>query len=58
MLWILLGCGCAGVSILVISIVAAIAKTQPIPIKLIGIGEGLDDLRAFRAAEFVDALVG
>jgi fused signal recognition particle receptor len=39
-------------------VVAAIAKTQPIPIKLIGIGEGLDDLRAFRAAEFVDALVG
>src|SRR5438045_1486920 len=34
-------------------VVAAIAKTQPIPIKLIGIGEGLDDLRAFRAAEFV-----
>ena len=39
-------------------VVAAIAKTQPIPIKLIGIGEGLDDLRTFRAAEFVDALVG
>jgi fused signal recognition particle receptor len=39
-------------------VVAAIAKTHPIPIKLIGIGEGVDDLRAFRAAEFVDALVG
>jgi fused signal recognition particle receptor len=39
-------------------VVAAIAKTQPIPIKLIGIGEGVDDLRTFRAAEFVDALVG
>ena len=39
-------------------VVAAIAKTQPIPIKLIGIGEGLDDLRPFRAGEFVDALVG
>ena len=39
-------------------VVAAIAKTQPIPIKLIGIGEGVDDLRAFHAAEFVDALVG
>jgi fused signal recognition particle receptor len=39
-------------------VVAAIAKTQPVPIKLIGIGEGVDDLRAFRAAEFVDALVG
>ena len=39
-------------------VVAAIAKTQPIPIKLIGIGEGVDDLRPFRAAEFVEALVG
>jgi fused signal recognition particle receptor len=39
-------------------VVAAIAKTQPVPIKLIGIGEGVDDLREFRAAEFVDALVG
>jgi fused signal recognition particle receptor len=39
-------------------VVAAIAKTHPVPIKLIGIGEGVDDLRAFRAAEFVDALVG
>jgi fused signal recognition particle receptor len=39
-------------------VVAAIAKTQPIPIKLIGIGEGVDDLRPFRAAEFAEALVG
>lgn len=39
-------------------VVAAIAKTQPIPIKLIGIGEGVDDLREFRVAEFVEALVG
>jgi fused signal recognition particle receptor len=39
-------------------VVAAIAKTRPVPIKLIGIGEGIDDLRAFRAMEFVDALVG
>jgi len=39
-------------------VVVAIAKSQPVPIKLIGIGEGADDLREFRAAEFVDALVG
>ncbi|MDQ6916452.1 MAG: signal recognition particle-docking protein FtsY [Pseudomonadota bacterium] len=39
-------------------VVAAIAKTQPVPIKLIGIGEGVDDLREFRVAEFVEALVG
>lgn len=39
-------------------VVAAIAKTRPIPLKLIGVGEGIDDLRPFRAAEFADALVG
>jgi fused signal recognition particle receptor len=39
-------------------VVAAIAMAQPVPIKLIGIGEGVDDLREFRAAEFADALVG
>jgi fused signal recognition particle receptor len=39
-------------------VVAAIARMQPVPIKLIGIGEGVDDLREFRAAEFVEALVG
>ena len=39
-------------------VVAAIAKARPIPLKLIGVGEGIDDLRPFRAAEFADALVG
>jgi fused signal recognition particle receptor len=39
-------------------VVAAIAKTQPVPLKLIGVGEGIDDLRPFHAAEFADALVG
>lgn len=39
-------------------IVAAIAKFRPIPLRLIGVGEGIDDLRDFRAAEFVEALVG
>jgi fused signal recognition particle receptor len=29
-----------------------------VPLKLIGVGEGIDDLRPFRAAEFADALVG
>jgi len=38
-------------------VVAAIAKSRPIPIKLIGVGEGIDDLRPFRVAEFVDALL-
>jgi fused signal recognition particle receptor len=39
-------------------VVAAIAKERPIPLRFIGVGEGLDDLRPFVAAEFVDALVG
>jgi fused signal recognition particle receptor len=39
-------------------VVAAIAKTRPLPLKLIGVGEGIDDLRPFCAAEFADALIG
>jgi len=39
-------------------VVAAIATTRPLPLKLIGVGEGIDDLRPFRAAEFADALIG
>jgi fused signal recognition particle receptor len=36
--------------------VAAIAREHPVPIRFIGIGEKSEDLRAFVAAEFVDAL--
>jgi len=39
-------------------VVAAIAKTRPIPLKMIGVGEGVDDMRPFRASEFADALIG
>ncbi|MEP6996307.1 MAG: signal recognition particle-docking protein FtsY [Betaproteobacteria bacterium] len=39
-------------------VVAAIAKTRPVPLKLIGVGEDIDDLRPFHAAEFADALIG
>ena len=39
-------------------VVAAIAATMPVPLKFIGVGEGIDDLRPFRAAEFAEALVG
>lgn len=39
-------------------VVAAIAKAAPIPLMLIGVGEGVDDLREFRVGEFVEALVG
>jgi fused signal recognition particle receptor len=38
-------------------IVAAIARQHPIPLKFIGVGEGVDDLRPFRADEFVEALL-
>ena len=38
--------------------VCAIAKERPVPLRFIGVGEQLEDLRPFRAAEFVDALLG
>ena len=31
---------------------------QPIPLRFIGVGEGINDLRPFNAKEFVDALLG
>ncbi|PTR14191.1 signal recognition particle-docking protein FtsY [Nitrosospira sp. Nsp2] len=41
-------------------VIAAIARQrqgkQPLPIRFIGVGEGLDDLRPFAAREFVEAL--
>ncbi len=37
-------------------VVAAIAQALPIPIRFIGVGEGVDDLRPFDAEAFVDAL--
>ncbi|MFZ5502045.1 MAG: signal recognition particle-docking protein FtsY [Pseudomonadota bacterium] len=39
-------------------VIAAIAKTHPIPLRFIGVGEGLDDLRPFVAEDFVAALLG
>jgi fused signal recognition particle receptor len=38
-------------------VVAAIAKQHPVPLRFIGVGEGVDDLQPFRAREFVDALL-
>jgi fused signal recognition particle receptor len=38
-------------------VIAAIARAQPIPVRFIGVGEGLDDLRPFEAEAFVDALL-
>ncbi|HRH82145.1 MAG TPA: signal recognition particle-docking protein FtsY [Thiobacillaceae bacterium] len=44
-------------------VIAALAHRHapsrpPVPVRFIGVGEGLDDLQPFRAAEFVDALFG
>ena len=39
-------------------IILAINKELGIPVKLIGIGEGVDDLQDFNADEFVEALFG
>lgn len=36
--------------------IAAIAQARPIPVRYIGVGEALDDLRAFDAREFVEAI--
>ena len=37
--------------------ILGIAKPRPIPLLFVGIGEGIDDLRPFVAADFVEALV-
>ena len=39
-------------------VLAAIARTRPVPVYFIGIGEKLDDLQPFKADEFVEALLG
>ncbi|HET9701812.1 MAG TPA: signal recognition particle-docking protein FtsY [Burkholderiales bacterium] len=38
-------------------VLAAIARNRPVPVRFIGVGEGIDDLRPFSAREFVEALV-
>ena len=38
-------------------ILAALASDRPIPVRYIGVGEGIDDLRPFDARAFVDALL-
>ena len=39
-------------------VLAAIVKNRRIPVYFIGVGEAIDDLQPFVAAEFVDALLG
>jgi len=38
-------------------VVCAIARQRPLPLRFIGVGEGVDDLRPFVASEFVSALL-
>ena len=38
-------------------ILAALASDRPVPVRYIGVGEGIDDLRPFDARSFVDALL-
>ncbi len=38
-------------------VIFAIAQATRLPIRFIGVGEGIDDLRDFNAGEFVDALL-
>jgi fused signal recognition particle receptor len=39
-------------------IVVAIADELKLPVRLIGVGEAVDDLQDFQPAAFVDALLG
>ncbi|GBG03418.1 signal recognition particle receptor FtsY [Azospira sp. I13] len=39
-------------------VIAGIARQCPKPVRFIGVGEGIDDLRPFVARDFVDALFG
>lgn len=38
-------------------ILAALASDRPVPVRYIGVGEGIDDLRPFNVRAFVDALL-
>ncbi len=38
-------------------VVCAIARQRPVPLRFVGVGEGIDDLRPFAARDFVEALV-
>ncbi len=38
-------------------IVAAIAKDHPTPLRFVGVGEKIEDLRIFNAEEYVEAMI-
>ncbi|MBL8382036.1 MAG: signal recognition particle-docking protein FtsY [Burkholderiales bacterium] len=39
-------------------VLAAIARARPVPVRFIGVGEGIDDLRPFVARDFANAMLG
>jgi fused signal recognition particle receptor len=39
-------------------VVVALARQFGLPVRALGIGEGIDDLRPFEARAFADALLG
>jgi fused signal recognition particle receptor len=39
-------------------VIVGLADAFGIPVRYVGVGEGVEDLRDFRASEFVDALFG
>ena len=39
-------------------IVVAVQRALGVPVKLVGLGEGADDLAPFNAEDFVDAIIG
>ncbi len=39
-------------------VVVAVTQELDVPVRYVGVGEGVDDLRPFDAAEFVDGLIG
>ena len=38
-------------------VVVAVGAEMGLPVKLVGLGEGIDDLRSFEAEPFIDALL-
>ncbi|MNC88471.1 Signal recognition particle receptor FtsY [compost metagenome] len=39
-------------------VIASIAREKRVPVRFIGVGEGIEDLRPFHAGDFVAALLG
>ena len=38
-------------------VICAIAKERPVPLRFVGVGESIDDLRPFTANDYINALI-